>query len=169
MWPVDSLRTDFVCRNGTATTIMDYARFNYVAQPGDQTCFHPKIGPYDLYAVEWAYIPHFYYNFYVYQYATAYSAAVALSRKVLAGGESDREQYLDILRSGCSRYPVETIRLGGVDMTTSRPMEDVIALFGSPVSRHREVNDRRKSPEAGSWKAGATEISVSPPWVSPPA
>lgn len=57
MVPVDSLRTDFVCRNGTATTIMDYARFNYVAQPGDDTCFHPKIGPYDLYNIEWGYRP----------------------------------------------------------------------------------------------------------------
>ena len=49
------------------------------------------------------------------QYATAYAAAVALSRRVLAGGEAERESYLDILRSGCSRYPVETIALGGVD------------------------------------------------------
>ncbi|MBT8395501.1 MAG: zinc-dependent metalloprotease, partial [Gemmatimonadetes bacterium] len=57
MWPVDSLRTDFVCRNGTATTIMDYARFNYVAQPGDDTCYNPKIGPYDLYNIEWGYRP----------------------------------------------------------------------------------------------------------------
>ena len=57
MWPVDSLRTDFVCRNGTATTIMDYARFNYVAQPGDDTCFNPKIGPYDLYNIDWGYRP----------------------------------------------------------------------------------------------------------------
>lgn len=57
MWPVDSLRTDFVCRNGTATTIMDYARFNYVAQPGDDTCYSPKIGPYDLYNIEWGYRP----------------------------------------------------------------------------------------------------------------
>jgi hypothetical protein len=57
MWPVDSLRTDFVCRNGTATTIMDYARFNYVAQPGDDTCYNPKIGPYDLYNIDWGYRP----------------------------------------------------------------------------------------------------------------
>ena len=57
MVPVDSLRTEYVCRNGTATTIMDYARFNYVAQPGDETCFHPKIGPYDLYNIEWGYRP----------------------------------------------------------------------------------------------------------------
>ncbi len=57
MVPVDSLRTDYVCRNGTATTIMDYARFNYVAQPGDDTCFHPRIGPYDIYNIEWGYRP----------------------------------------------------------------------------------------------------------------
>jgi hypothetical protein len=53
--PVDLLRTDWVCENGTSASIMDYARFNYVAQPGDDTCFIPKIGPYDLWAVEWGY------------------------------------------------------------------------------------------------------------------
>ncbi len=87
----------------------------------------------------WCRIPHFFYNYYVYQYATAYSAAVALSRKVLAGGENDREQYLDILRSGCSRYPVDTIKLGGVDMATSGPMADVIALFGSLIDQTEEL------------------------------
>jgi oligoendopeptidase F len=89
----------------------------------------------------WCRIPHFFYNYYVYQYATAYSAAVALSRKVLAGDENDREQYLDILRSGSSRYPVDTIKLGGVDMTTSGPMEDVIALFGSLIDQTEELLD----------------------------
>ena len=83
----------------------------------------------------WSRIPHFFYNYYVYQYATAYSAAVALSRRVLQGGPAEREQYLDILRSGSSRYPVETIALGGVDMATSRPMADVVALFGELVDR----------------------------------
>ncbi|MBK7672925.1 MAG: oligoendopeptidase F [bacterium] len=83
----------------------------------------------------WSRIPHFFYNFYVYQYATAYSAAVALSRKVLRGGPDDREQYLDILRSGCSRYPVETVRLGGVDLASPGPMQDVIALFGELVDQ----------------------------------
>ena len=53
--PVDQLRTDWVCENGTSASIMDYARFNYVAQPGDDTCFVPKIGPYDLWAIEWGY------------------------------------------------------------------------------------------------------------------
>ncbi|MEZ4388840.1 MAG: oligoendopeptidase F [Candidatus Krumholzibacteriia bacterium] len=77
----------------------------------------------------WSRIPHFYYNFYVYQYATAYSAAAAFSRMVLDGGEPERERYLDILRSGCSRYPVETLARGGVDMTTGAPFRDVFGLF----------------------------------------
>ena len=89
----------------------------------------------------WCRIPHFFYNFYVYQYATAYAAAVALSRRVLAGGETEREQYLDILRSGSSRYPVETIALGGVDLSTAKPMEDVVDLFGSLIDRLESLLD----------------------------
>ena len=54
-YPVDSLRTRFPCRMGVAPSIMDYARFNYVAQPGDDTCFMPAIGPYDQFAIEWGY------------------------------------------------------------------------------------------------------------------
>ncbi len=95
----------------------------------------------DLSPLTWSRIPHFFYNYYVYQYATAYSAAVALSRKVLSGDENDREQYLSILRSGCSRYPVETVGLGGVDMATSGPMEDVIALFGSLMDQVESLLD----------------------------
>ena len=53
--PVESLRTQWVCENGTSSSIMDYARFNYVAQPGDDTCFIPRIGPYDRWAIEWGY------------------------------------------------------------------------------------------------------------------
>ncbi len=53
--PIDSLRTRWVCENGTSMSVMDYARFNYVAQPGDDTCFTPRIGPYDRWAVEWGY------------------------------------------------------------------------------------------------------------------
>jgi oligoendopeptidase F len=101
---------------------------------GPAVVFDPVRSP-----LTWSRIPHFFYNYYVYQYATAYSAAVALSRKVLAGGTADREQYLDILRSGSSRYPVETILLGGVDMTTSGPMEDVIALFGALIDQTEEL------------------------------
>ena len=103
---------------------------------GPDVEFDPMRSP-----LTWCRIPHFFYNYYVYQYATAYSAAVALSRKVLAGDEKDREQYLEILRSGCSRYPVETIKLGGVDLATPRPMEDVIALFGSLIDQTEELLD----------------------------
>ena len=56
-YPVDSLRTSFTCRMGVASSIMDYARFNYVAQPGDDACLMPLIGPYDKFAIEWGYRP----------------------------------------------------------------------------------------------------------------
>jgi oligoendopeptidase F len=101
---------------------------------GPEVAFDPVRSP-----LTWMRIPHFFYNYYVYQYATAYSGAVALSRKVLSGGETEREQYLDILRSGCSRYPVETIKLGGVDMTSRGPMDDVITLFGSLIDQVEEL------------------------------
>ncbi|MFO7607892.1 MAG: oligoendopeptidase F [Candidatus Krumholzibacteriia bacterium] len=103
---------------------------------GPDVTFDPERSP-----LTWSRIPHFFYNFYVYQYATAYAAAVALSRRVLAGGEAEREQYLDILRSGSSRYPVQTIALGGVDVTSSRPLEDVVALFGELVDRVESLLD----------------------------
>ena len=56
-YPVDSLRTRFTCTMGTAPSIMDYARFNYVAQPGDDACVLPRVGPYDIYSVRWGYRP----------------------------------------------------------------------------------------------------------------
>jgi len=87
----------------------------------------------------WMRVPHFYYNYYVYQYSTAYSAAVALSRRVLQGGEQEREQYMDILRSGCSRYSVATVMLGGVDLTTPQPMQDVFSLFGSLIDQVEDL------------------------------
>ncbi|MFO7655238.1 MAG: oligoendopeptidase F [Candidatus Krumholzibacteriia bacterium] len=91
---------------------------------GPAVVLDPQLSP-----LSWSRIPHFYYNFYVYQYATAYSAAAAFSKTILAGEERDRERYLDVLRSGSSRYPVETVQLGGVDMTTAAPVEDVFTLF----------------------------------------
>ncbi len=103
---------------------------------GPEAVFNQELSP-----LTWSRIPHFFYNYYVYQYATAYSAAVALSGKVLAGGEKDREQYLDILRSGCSRYPVETVKLGGVDMAGSGPMEDVVTLFATLMDQVEALLD----------------------------
>ncbi len=81
----------------------------------------------DLYSVEWAYIPHFYYNFYVYQYATSFTASAALSEKVLAKEDGVVEKYMNMLRAGGSDYPIELLKKAGVDMTTSEPFNKMIA------------------------------------------
>lgn len=72
---------------------------------------------------EWAYIPHFYYNFYVYQYATSFTASAALSEEVLAGDKTATKKYLDFLSAGGSDYPIELLKKAGVDMTTSKPLD----------------------------------------------
>lgn len=72
---------------------------------------------------EWAHIPHFYYNFYVYQYATSYTASTALSEEVLAGNTETTQRYLELLRSGGSDYPIDLLKKAGVDMTTSAPFD----------------------------------------------
>lgn len=75
----------------------------------------------DAYAVEWAYIPHFYYNFYVYQYATSLAASALLARQVLAGEAGARERYLALLKAGGSRYPYELLVEAGVDLASEAP------------------------------------------------
>jgi oligoendopeptidase F len=72
---------------------------------------------------EWSHIPHMYYNFYMYQYATSYTASAALSEIVLAGDAGATKRYLDFLSAGGSDYPIELLRKAGVDMTTSTPLE----------------------------------------------
>jgi len=76
-----------------------------------------------LYFVEWAYIPHFYYNFYVYQYATSFVASQALVAKVLSGDKEAVQRYLTFLKSGGSEYPVKMLQDAGVDLTTSEPFD----------------------------------------------
>ena len=84
----------------------------------------------DEIAMEWARIPHFYFNYYVFQYATGYSAAIALSRKILAEGESAVKDYLNFLKSGCSASPIELLKGAGVDMTSPEPVNRALELFG---------------------------------------
>lgn len=79
--------------------------------------------------MEWARIPHFYRDFYVYQYATGYAAANSFSRMILSGGEDAVEKYKGFLKSGSSDYPINVLRKAGVDMATAKPMEDVIHTF----------------------------------------
>ncbi|TXL64076.1 oligoendopeptidase F [Cerasibacillus terrae] len=79
--------------------------------------------------LEWARIPHFYYNYYVYQYATGYSAATALANKVLSGNKQDVESYLNFLKAGSSDYPIEVLKKAGVDMTSKQPILDALQVF----------------------------------------
>jgi oligoendopeptidase F len=80
-------------------------------------------------AIEWARIPHFYRNFYVFQYATGYSAAAALSQQILEEGDVAVTRYKDFLKSGSSDYPIEVLKKAGVDMTTPEPVRLAFKVF----------------------------------------
>lgn len=83
----------------------------------------------ELIGLEWARIPHFYSNFYVYKYATGFSAASALSKQILTGEESAKERYLNFLKSGGSDYPLNQLRGAGVDMEKKESIEEAINVF----------------------------------------
>lgn len=91
---------------------------------------------------EWSYIPHFYYNFYVYQYATSFTASTALSEKVLKGTDTDRKRYLDFLASGSTKYPVDLLVDAGVDMNTSEPFDLTIAKINSVMDEMEAILTR---------------------------
>ena len=78
-------------------------------------------------------IPHFYSAFYVYKYATGISASLALAERVLNGGKTERDDYFSFLKSGGSRYPIESLKIAGVDMSESKPIEDACAVFAPIV------------------------------------
>ena len=84
----------------------------------------------DRIAMEWARIPHFYYDYYVFQYATGYSAAIALSRRILQEGEPAVKDYLEFLSGGCSKSPIDLLKGAGVDMTSPEPVNQALQLFG---------------------------------------
>ena len=93
--------------------------------------FGPEMVVDDNIAVEWARIPHFYYNYYVFQYATGYSAAIALSRRILDEGAAAVKDYLGFLSGGCSASPIDLLKGAGVDMTDPAPVEKAMELFDS--------------------------------------
>ena len=92
--------------------------------------FGPDMVVDDEIAMEWARIPHFYYNYYVFQYSTGYSAAIALSRKILQEGEPAVKDYLNFLSGGCSKSPIDLLKGAGVDMTSPEPVDQALQLFG---------------------------------------
>jgi len=89
----------------------------------------PNVKMEEVYGNEWAYIPHFYNSFYVFQYATCISAAGFFSRAILNGGPKERDNYLSVLKAGGSDYPVEILKRAGLDMTTPAPYQALIANF----------------------------------------
>ncbi|HSX12282.1 MAG TPA: oligoendopeptidase F, partial [Rhabdochlamydiaceae bacterium] len=97
--------------------------------------FGPDVTIDEEVAVEWSRIPHFYSNFYVYQYATGISAALALFERVMENGESARDRYLEFLSSGCSRAPLEILEHAGVDMRSPEPVEATIRHFDKLVDQ----------------------------------
>jgi oligoendopeptidase F len=89
----------------------------------------------DLYAVEWAYVPHFYYNFYIYQYATSFTASTALAEEVFAGRPGAVQRYLDFISAGGSGYPIEILKKAGVDMTTAEPFHKTMAAMDRTIDQ----------------------------------
>lgn len=99
--------------------------------------FGPGIVIDDEIALEWARIPHFYYQYYVYQYSTGFAAAIALSQRILEQGAPAVEDYLGFLRGGCSATPIELLRGAGVDMSTKQPVEAALDYFGERAAEMR--------------------------------
>ncbi len=93
----------------------------------------------DRISMEWAYIPHFYYDFYVYQYSTSFVASQALVNKVISGDKTALDKYLNFLSAGCSKYPIELLQEAGVDMTKSEPFEECIKTMNRLMDEIEEI------------------------------
>jgi oligoendopeptidase F len=96
----------------------------------------------DLIGIEWGRIPHFYYNFYVYQYATGISAASALVQQVLQEGQPAVDRYLKFLSSGSSDYSINLLKKAGVDMATPEPIHQAFQLFETHLAELEKLLDQ---------------------------
>lgn len=126
----------------------------------------------DEIALEWARIPHFYYCFYVYQYATGFAAAIALSQRILEGGTQERDDYLNFLKGGSSKPPIELLRGAGVDMMSTLPITKALAQFDEMIDEMADVchalkqekgavsSDAAARSEGGTASSGARPQSV---------
>ena len=93
----------------------------------------------DTIKYEWARIPHFYNAFYVYKYATGYSAATAISNKILTDGEPARKAYIEFLKTGESDYPIQLLKIAGVDMSSPEPVEKAMETFNSLLDEFEKL------------------------------
>ena len=97
----------------------------------------------DNISMEWAFIPHFYYGYYVYQYSTSFTASISLAERVINKEEGALEQYLQFISSGGSDYPIELLKRAGVDMTTTVPFDKTIASMNAVMDEIEKILDRR--------------------------
>ncbi|MBW8016332.1 MAG: oligoendopeptidase F [Planctomycetes bacterium] len=97
----------------------------------------------DLYTVEWAYVPHFYSSFYVYQYATSFSASVALAERVMSKEPGAVDKFIAFLSSGGSDYPVELLKKAGVDLTTSKPFQQMMDSMRRAMDEVEKILDKK--------------------------
>ncbi|HEY4640327.1 MAG TPA: oligoendopeptidase F [Thermoanaerobaculia bacterium] len=93
---------------------------------------------------EWAMVPHFYRNYYVFQYATSFTASQALSEKVLAGDKAATQRYLTFLSAGGSKYPIDLLKDAGVDMTTSEPLQLTVKKMNRIMDEMEKILDKKK-------------------------
>ena len=132
------LFTHETLEKGTPLTAEDY---NKAWHDLNVKYFGPDMIVDDEIDIEWARIPHFYSDFYVYQYATGYAAASAFAKSILEGKEGAVDKYITFLKSGGSDYPIEILKKAGVDMTTSKPLEATIERFNELLDMlDKEIN-----------------------------
>ncbi|MGL4696070.1 oligoendopeptidase F [Enterococcus larvae] len=115
----------------------DYLNENYAKL--NVKYYGPDVVEDDEIALEWSRIPHFYYNYYVYQYATGFSAASALADKIIKKEPEALEKYLNYLKSGSSDYPIEVMKKAGVDMTQPAYIEDAMSVFETRLKELEEL------------------------------
>ncbi|MBN1685549.1 MAG: oligoendopeptidase F, partial [Spirochaetales bacterium] len=101
--------------------------------------FGPNVGLLEQSDLEGLRIPHFYRAFYVYKYATGLTASIALSKRVMEGGEEERNQYLAFLKSGGSKFPLESLKSAGVDMSRPGPVQDAMDTFSELLARLKSM------------------------------
>jgi oligoendopeptidase F len=98
----------------------------------------------DLYAVEWAYIPHFYYNYYVYQYSTSFSASIALSQDIINKQNGAVDRYIEFISSGSSKYPIDLLKQTGADMTSEIPFDKTMAAMNRLMDEVERIIVKKK-------------------------
>ncbi|MBR3470912.1 MAG: oligoendopeptidase F [Lachnospiraceae bacterium] len=120
------MKSNELCESGES---LNAENLNAMYYELNQRYYGPDMISDEQIAYEWARIPHFYYDFYVYQYATSFSASVAIARAILSEGAPAVERYKKFLSGGCSKPPVELLKIAGVNMETAAPIESAMKAF----------------------------------------